>query len=219
MRSRQPRSARTPRTLVYRLGRLPDLLEWPPLESAGSGRFDDLARRFRVLYAARQRAACFAETLATFRPSLELLAETGDPADIVGAVSAGFLRSRGIVAFRLRAGRWLDVRPLETLAALRAVFGSTLHEFGLTDVDLSGVCGPQRAFTQSVAAWAYEHGYHGIVYPSRFGATFECWAIFVNARIEPAGVGTPLSLVTLTCWPSRPSSHCTCPAPSTNWQP
>ena len=194
MRPRQPRSARTPRTLVYRLGRLPDLLEWPPLESAGSGRFDDLARRFRVLYAARQRAACFAETLATFRPSLELLAETGDPADIVGAVSAGFLRSRGIVAFRLRAGRWLDVRPLETLAALRAVFGSTLHEFGLTDVDLSGVCGPQRMFTQSVAAWAYEHGYHGIVYASRLGATFECWAIFDNAAIEPARVATPLSL-------------------------
>ena len=108
MRPRQPRSARTPRTLVYRLGRLPDPLEWPPLESAGSGRFDDPARRFRVLYAARQRAACFAETLATFRPSLELLAETGDPADIVGAVSAGFLRSRGVAAFHLRAGRWLD---------------------------------------------------------------------------------------------------------------
>ena len=147
-----------------------------------------------MLYAARQRAACFAETLATFRPSLELLAETGDPADIVGAVSAGFLRSRGVAAFHLRAGRWLDIRQLETLAALRSAFGSTLHEFGLTDVDLSGVCGPQRMFTQSVAAWAYEHGYHGIVYASRLGATFECWAIFDNAAIEPARVATPLSL-------------------------
>jgi hypothetical protein len=186
--------ARTPRTVLYRLGRLPDPLQWPPRDSAGTGRFDDPLRRFRVLYAARQRAACFAETLATFRPSLELLAETGDPADIAGAVSAGFLRSRGTATFRLRSGRWLDVRRLETLEALRAALGATLHEFGLTDVDLGGVCGHQRAFTQSVAAWAYEHGYHGIVYASRFGASFECWAIFDNARIEPARSATPLSL-------------------------
>ena len=121
-------------------------------------------------------------------------ARAGDPADIAGAVSAGFLRSRGTATFRLRSGRWLDVRRLETLEALRAALGATLHEFGLTDVDLGGVCGHQRAFTQSVAAWAYEHGYHGIVYASRFGASFECWAIFDNARIEPARSATPLSL-------------------------
>jgi hypothetical protein len=191
---RQPHSARTPRTILHRLGRLPDPLQWPPVENAGSGRFDDPARRFRVLYAARQRAACFAEALAAFRPSLELLAETGDPADIAGAVSAGFLRARGTATFHLLRGRWLDVRRLVTLEALRAALGSTVHEFGLADIDLGGVCGPRRAFTQSVAAWAYEHGYNGIVYASRFGASFECWAIFDNARIEPAGAATPLSL-------------------------
>jgi len=147
-----------------------------------------------VLYPARQRTACFAETLAGFRPSLELLAETGDPADITGEVSPGFLRSRGIGALRVLRGRWLDVRRVDTLEALRTAFGPTLREFGLLDVDLGGVCGPERAFTQSVAAWAYDNGYQGIVYASRFGVTFEAWALFDTARIEPVGAVVPLSL-------------------------
>ena len=168
------RSAPTPRAVLHRLGRLPNPLDWPPADRIGANRFDDPARHFRVLYAARQRTACFAETLAAFRPSLELLAETGDPADITGDVSAGFLRARGTATFHLRRGRWLDVRRLPTLEALRSAFGPRLHEFGLADVDLGGVCGPERAFTQAVAAWAYESGYHGIVYASRFGASFEC---------------------------------------------
>jgi RES domain len=136
-----------------------------------------------VLYAARQRTACFAETLAAFRPSLELLAETSDPGDIAGVVSAGFLRARGTATFRLNRGRWLDVRRVATLEALRSAFGPQLHDFGLVDVDLGGMCGPERAFTQAVAAWAYEHGYQGIVYASRFGISFECWAIFDSASI------------------------------------
>jgi len=188
------RSARTPRTPLHRLGRLPNPLDWPPLEKAGANRFDDPKRRFRVLYAARQRTGCFAETLAMFRPSLELLAETGDPDDIAGVVSAGFLRARGTVAFRLRPGRWLDVRQVGTLAAIRASFGVRLREFGLADVDLGGVCGPRRAFTQAVAGWAHEGGYDGIVYASRLGTSFECWALFDSARIEPVGAITPLSL-------------------------
>jgi RES domain len=61
-------------------------------------------------------------------------------------------------------------------------------------VDLGGVCGPARAFTQAVAAWAFEHGFHGLVYASRFGASFECWALFDTARIEPVGPIVPLSL-------------------------
>jgi RES domain len=188
------RSAPTPRAVLHRLGRLPNPLDWPPVDRIGANRFDDPARQFRVLYGARQRTACFAETLAVFRPSLELLAETGDPADITGDVSAGFLRARGTATFHLRRGRWLDVRRLQTLDALRSALGPRLHEFGLVDVDLGGVCGPERAFTQAVAAWAYENGYNGIVYASRFGASFECWAIFDSANIESVGSVVPLSL-------------------------
>jgi hypothetical protein len=173
---------------------LPKPLDWPPLDRTGANRFDDPHRRFRVLYAARQRAACFAETFASFRPSLELLAETGEPGEVAGNVSAGFLRARGTATFRLRAGRWLDVRQLETLEALRASFGARLHEFGLADVDLGGICGPRRDLTQAVAGWAFERGYQGIVYASRLGASFECWALFDTARIDPVGPVVPLAL-------------------------
>jgi hypothetical protein len=147
-----------------------------------------------VLYTARQRTACFAETLAPFRPSLELLAETGDPADIGGKVPGSFLRARGTATFRLRSGRWLDLRHVETLAAIRASFGSRLHDYGLIDVDLGGICGPARAFTQEVAGWAFDRGYNGLVYASRLSATFECWALFDTARIEAVGPVVPISL-------------------------
>jgi len=40
----------------------------------GSGRFDDPHGEFRVLHATVQRRAAFIETLAPFRPSLEVLA-------------------------------------------------------------------------------------------------------------------------------------------------
>ncbi len=38
------------------------------------------------------------------------------------------------------------------------------------------------------------HRLPGIVYASRFGATFEAWALFDTARIEPVGDVVPLSL-------------------------
>jgi RES domain len=65
-----PKHARTPRRSLYRIGRPPDPLAWPPHAAIGHDRFDDPLRQYRVLYAAAQRAGCFAETLAAFRPSL-----------------------------------------------------------------------------------------------------------------------------------------------------
>ena len=41
-----------------------------------------------------------------------------------------------------------------------------LLELHLPDLDLSGVVGPSRALTQSVARWAYEHGAAGVLYPA-----------------------------------------------------
>jgi len=59
---------------------------------------------------------------------------------------------------------------------------------------LAAYADPNALFTQAVAAWAYESGYHGIVYASRFGASFECWAIFDSASIESVGSVVPISL-------------------------
>jgi hypothetical protein len=64
-----------PQTL-YRIGYGRDPLAWPAPRWTGDNRFDDplTPPRFRVLYAAEERRACFAEVLATQRPDLRQVA-------------------------------------------------------------------------------------------------------------------------------------------------
>ncbi len=40
------------------------------------------------------------------------------------------------------------------------------------------------ALTQAIGRWAYEHGYHGIAYTSRFSDVLACWAIFEGSAFE-----------------------------------
>lgn len=68
------RDAPAPAGVLNRIGRCPSPLAWLPWQAVGTGRFDDPRGEFRVLYAAEQRLACFVETLAPWRPSLEDLA-------------------------------------------------------------------------------------------------------------------------------------------------
>src|SRR5262249_21312694 len=65
---------------LYRLGRRPNPSAWPARSYAArdgtfGNRYDDPAGSYRVLYACSQRAGAFLETLARFRPDLEVLAE------------------------------------------------------------------------------------------------------------------------------------------------
>ena len=191
------RRAATPRGALYRVGRLPDPLAWPPHELTGNGRFDDPQGEFRVLYTG-QRRACFLETLAPFRPSLEALSAwqqvTGsqEPSPR-GVVPADWYQKRAVARLRLGPGqRWLDLRATATREALRSELAAALLDLGLTDLDLSGVLGPRRHLTQAIARWAYEHGYAGIVYRSRFDDALSLWAIFEGAAFEPVGVPEPI---------------------------
>jgi hypothetical protein len=186
----EARRARTPRAPLFRIGRLPTPAAWPPREYAGSGRFDDPIDEFRVLYASQQRRGAFLETLAPFRPSLEAMAAlqsvTGTETEIpVGALPQSWRESRVIAKLTLAAGqRWLDLRAVETRETLRAELASELLQLGFTDLDLSGVVGPQRELTQRIARSAHEQRYHGLVYSSRVDASVSCWAIFEGARFE-----------------------------------
>src|SRR5205809_7066660 len=65
---------------LYRLGRRPDPWARPDWSYAGpdgtfGNRYDDPEASYRVLYASSQRIGTFLETLARFRPDLEVLAE------------------------------------------------------------------------------------------------------------------------------------------------
>lgn len=83
---------------------------------------------------------------------------------------------------------------LPTLIILRDVFAALLVDLGMGDLDISGVRGPSRRLTQAIGAWAYDEGYSGIAYKSRFDDDYVCWALFEGgASWVPAG---PPELIT-----------------------
>lgn len=179
---------------LYRVGRRPDPLALPPPTFAGRERFDDPRGEFAVLYAAEQRVACFVETLAVYRPPLEYIASMrsfwrGRTPPRLGLVPADWQRLRMVGTLHVAPGqRWLDLRAGPTYQALRVELAETVRRLGLPDLDVSGVRGPSRELTQAIARWAFECGYHGIAYRSRFDDTFDCWALFEGAAWTPAGL-------------------------------
>jgi hypothetical protein len=164
----------------------------------GSGRFDDPAGEFRVLHATVERRAAFIETLARFRPSLEALAAleavtNSDEPLPRPVVPPDWYHRRAVGRLRLATRqRWLDLRSIQTREALRAQLAQTLLNLGLEDLDLSGIVGTGRRLTQAIARWAYEGGYAGLVYSSRFDAALSCWAIFEGVAIERLGPPQPI---------------------------
>src|SRR5690348_341490 len=85
-------------------------------------------------------------------------------------------------------GRWLDLRELETRVAVRRELASVLLARQLADFDLGDALARQRPLTQRIARWAYDAGYRGVAYTSRFGCNFDCWAIFVPTRVTAQSV-------------------------------
>ena len=193
------RWASAPSEPLYRIGRYPDPLAWPDRRYVGGERFDDPSGSFRVLYAAEQRVACFVETLAHFRPDLQLLAAMGrvrgsDEVVPTGEVPPDWCAIRGIARFALGQDQeLLDLRAPETMQHLRGALAGELVRAGLDDFDVSDTRGRNRQVTRLVARWAYEQGFRGIAYRSRFGDAFDCWAVFEGAAIRPIQPHEPIT--------------------------
>ncbi len=179
---------------LFRVSRYPDPLAWPLPEHSGLNRFDDREGRFQVLYAAEQRVACFIETLAYLRPSVRALTlaralpsdPEASPGVAVGVVPSDWLETRRIGSFTVADGqRWLDLRSLATRRLLREELAGRWLAFDLDDFDLGDLLTRRRDISQTIAGWAFDRGYQGIVYPSRFDARLSCWAIFSGAEITP----------------------------------
>lgn len=113
------------------------------------GKGDSLAEetRFRVVYAATQRAGAFAEKIAHFRPGLEALAAvrtirgaTGELQPLTGAVPARWRQVRGVGRLCLDpALRFIDVVHPDTLAEMHAHFASLAVALGHREIDLSTI--------------------------------------------------------------------------------
>jgi len=192
---------------LYRVGRQPDAWNWPDWAYAGpdgtfGNRWDDPAGIYRVLYACSQRVGAFVETLARFRPDLEVLAELAaidgsddDPA--AGVVPRTWLNNRtsGQAAVD---GSFADVGDARSLAGLRVALASRAIHYGLADIDGATIrrSAPRR-FTQEVSRFVYESNHmgtrlDGIRYLSRLGDKFVNWAIFE----PPADAESPLKSTT-----------------------
>lgn len=175
--------------VVYRVGRAPDPVAFPPFEAVGTGRFDDPRRQYRILYTAEAPIAAFLESLAPFRtpvhdllPLMQRL--TGDREPVIGRIPTNWHLKRMLAEIGLYPGqRWLDLRSAETHTRLTAEFAEPLAALGYDVLDARVTVGLDRPLTQAISRWAYEHGYQGIAYTSRIDTRFTCLAIFEGAHL------------------------------------
>jgi hypothetical protein len=181
--------SKAPLTL-YRVGRSRHAGLFPP--PGGRGRFDDPAGQYRVLYAALERAAAFAEALQQFRPDLATRAALA--AVRFGAVPRADVRlqswagARVVMTLRVPgAARLCDLRASVQIEEAANGIAGVAESLGISDFDASHVIGPDRRVSQAVSRWAHEAGYDGVLFPSRFATEWTCCALF--NRLRPRVIG------------------------------
>jgi RES domain len=186
--SADPALVCTPSTPVFRIGRRPSPWlppDWTFAHDDGTfgNRFDDPQAYYRVLYASSQRVSCFIETLARFRPDLQLVAELAeiegdDDFVAVGTVPSSWLDSR-IMGKATVSGRFADIYSNGWVAILRRELASDALALGLDDIDVSVLQqATPRIITQKASRMIYQNDYDGIFYRSRYGHDLDNWAIF-----------------------------------------
>jgi hypothetical protein len=180
---------------LYRLGRQPDPWAWPDWSYAGpdgtfGNRYDDPQASYRVLYASSQRIGTFLETLARFRPDLEVLAELeqieGDD-EPSPRVPHAWLDNR-LLGEATVEGQFVDVGDTTSLATIRPALAASAIRCSLDEIDAATIrLRAPRAFTQDVSRFVYEQGpFVGIRYRSRLGDDVLNWAIFEPAPDAPS---------------------------------
>jgi len=182
-------AASTGDRLLFRVGRAPNPVAWPPFDAIGTGRFDDPQRRYRVLYTAEAAIGAFLESLAPFRrplrdllPVLRRMSGVRDP--VIGRVPRNWHLKRMLGVIRLYPGQqWLDFRSVDVHTRLGHLFAQQLADLGYDVLDARAALSLDRPFTQGVSRWAYEQGYQGIIYTSRIDTRHTCWALFDGAHL------------------------------------
>ena len=189
---------------VYRLARAPNPWSWPNWSEAApdrtfGNRWDDPDGNYRVLYASSSRLGALIETLARFRPDLEVVVELneinggGDPV-AAGTVPAEWFERRLMGVAEL-AGTYADIGAANSLAVLRSRLATRALHYGLPEIDAAAIrLVSPRAFTQEISRFVYESkttlggAFSGIRYASRLDDATTNWAVF-----EPGAASTPPS--------------------------
>lgn len=189
---------------VWRVGRGPDpLTVRDPLSSSdldrprGGNRWDDPLGQYAVLYFGSAPEACYGETIARFRPDLQVVGEIIKEWEQrnfvkIGGVPADwrFRRLLARVSFE-GAMPFVDVDAAATLNVLRTELANAIMALGNDDVDVALVTGADRRVTRLISRWVYDQQdedggklYDGIRYRSHLGGEWECWAAFEDAEFE-----------------------------------
>jgi hypothetical protein len=174
---------------LFRVGRDSDawaVPDWAYAKEDGTfgNRFDDPAGVYRVLYASSQRLGCFIETLARFRVDVSFVADLAlmengeDDFTAFGTVRRAWIKGRCIGTANVE-GEYADIYALGWVSHLRTALAGIAVKLGMKDFDLSSLEPAEpRVLTQQAGRIAFELGYAGVFYHSRYGHSIENWAIF-----------------------------------------
>ncbi len=174
---------------LFRVGRDDDawaVPDWAYAKEDGTfgNRFDDPMGVYRVLYASSQRLGCFIETLARFRVDVSFVADLAlmengeDDFTAFGTVRRAWLKGRCIGTANVE-GEFADIYALGWVSHLRTALAGIAVKLGMQDFDLSSLEPAEpRLLTQRAGRIAFELGYSGVFYHSRYGNSIENWAIF-----------------------------------------
>jgi hypothetical protein len=186
---------------IFRIGRRPNPWEPPDWSLAGAdgtfgNRFDDPEATYRVLYASSQRLGCYLETLARFRVDIKLYAELGEIAgedDFVprGVVPPEWAEKRMIGAAE-HEGSYADLYGSEWIGILRRELAPDCLALRLNDLDAAILqASAPRRLTQRASRIAFQAGFDGIHYRSRYGHDVQNWALFEPFKLNP---GQPMAI-------------------------
>jgi hypothetical protein len=189
---------------IWRIGRGSNPLALRPpepntlLSSTLGNRFDSPDGKFVMLYFGTMLETCFVETLARFRPDLDVVAVIKEEWEennfmVVGSVPQEWRVKRSAVRVQVAEEfTFLDVESPDTHQYLRDELALGLSALGYKDLDSSTVRGPDRRVTRLIADWAFQQTnddgsptFGGIRYHSRIGGTNECWAVFHDVPVNP----------------------------------
>lgn len=134
-----PAELSSPPDTLYRVGRAPDPLQFPPARQPGRNRFDNPGHgpAYRVLYVGVRRA-CSYEVLADLRPDIRAVG--AGPSRLRSGITMEWLQSRRIGSLHLtdltRVQKWLDFTRPETFTDFRIRFRRLILQHGFSDFDL-----------------------------------------------------------------------------------
>jgi hypothetical protein len=150
-----------------------------------------------VLYASSQRLGCYLETLARFRVDIKLYAElgeiTGDDDFVpLGVVPREWAEKR-IIGAAEHEGSYAEIYGSEWISILRRELAADCVALGLHDLDAAVLqSSAPRKLTQRASRIAFQAGFDGIHYRSRYGHDVQNWAVFEPFKLNP---GSPESIV------------------------